>query len=353
MKGHLIPMPIFSRTLKTLLFVLLALSLSLTMVACNRSASEETVAEQPAEDASASVDEAEEAAAEEEAEPPAEVVEPTEAPEPTEVPTEPALSAEPQRIEFQADDGKNLVGYYFPAAVNPAPTVILMHWAGGDNRDWVAIAPWLQNRPDDLAAFPDWAAPIGADCPEQVTGEWLDPSWFSPMPAEASFGVFMFDFRDFCESEKGMVNREEWALDAKAAFDTAAELPGVDAHQLSAIGASIGADGAPDGSLLHNQASSTSLGAFSLSPGGYFDMPYAEVVAELDAMEPAVANWCVTSVGDTYSLDACNSASGEHYQMFTYDDDAHGMMLVTPDRDPDPIVLIQDFLEEIYGVELN
>jgi hypothetical protein len=129
---------------------------------------------------------------------------PTEAPEPTEKPSEPALPAEPQRIEFAASDGKELVGHYFPAAVNPSPTVILMHWARGDQRDWTAIAPWLQNRPDEMAATPDWADAIGPDCGAPFGGPWLDPSWFPPMPDDLSYGVFIFDFRDFCESEAGL-----------------------------------------------------------------------------------------------------------------------------------------------------
>ncbi len=46
---------------------------------------------------------------------------PTLPPTPTFTPTIPPLPPEPQRIEFQAEDGTKLVGLYYPAAVNPAP----------------------------------------------------------------------------------------------------------------------------------------------------------------------------------------------------------------------------------------
>ena len=71
-------------------------------------------------------------------EPPASV--PTEPPVSTEPPapsqTLSGLDANPQRVEFQAEDGKNLVGYYYPSKYADAPIVILMHWAGGDLCDW-------------------------------------------------------------------------------------------------------------------------------------------------------------------------------------------------------------------------
>ncbi|NIM96397.1 MAG: hypothetical protein GTO18_22080 [Anaerolineales bacterium] len=284
-------------------------------------------------------------------------VPPTEVPAPTQEPTVelglPPISAEPQRVEFQAQDGKNLIGYYFPAAVNPAPTVILMHWAGGDQRDWLAIAPWLQNRPDELAEFAGWAEAIGSDCGPQFEGPWLDPSWFPAMPPDLSFAVFTFDFRDFCESEDGVGIQLEWALDAKAAFETASELPGVDPHQMAAIGASIGADGAPDGCLLHNGGGETCLGAFSLSPGNYLTMIYADVIADLRSEEPPKPVWCLTAKEDVDSVETCLSASSDLYRTQIYDGDEHGMMLVTPEFVPNPMDWIQDFLEVVFSVEIN
>jgi len=228
-----------------------------------------------------------------------------------------------------------------------------MHWALGDQRDWLAIAPWMQNRPDELTDVPDWNAAIGADCGEQMVGPWLDASWFPSMPEAVSLAVFTFDFRDFCESESGTNSRSEWALDAKAAFATVSELHGVNPNKIVAIGASIGADGAVDGCLLHNKESSTCLGGMSLSPGNYLNMLYTDVVAELDGAEPPVPVWCLAADGDTVSSDACRSAYGNQYRMYIYEGDAHGVMLLVPGHDQDPMVLIQDFLEETLGVEIK
>ncbi|OGO19547.1 MAG: hypothetical protein A2Z14_06490 [Chloroflexi bacterium RBG_16_48_8] len=278
---------------------------------------------------------------------------PTTTPEPTQVPTEEtgpvALPAEPQHVEFQAEDGKNLVGYYYPAGVNPAPAVILMHWAGGDQRDWLAIAPWLQNRPEELATFPGWEAGIGAECREQLMGPWLDPSWFPPALKDVSFAIFTFDFRDFCESEAGLENPEGWLLDAVAAFKTVSGLPGVDPDQIVAIGASIGADAAPDGCSEFIVGGGVCLGGFSLSPGSYLGIPYDEVVTQLDEEEIPV--WCLAAKGDPPSAFTCLSASGEHYQTTMYEGEEHGMMLIKPELVPNPLALILEFLEEAFGIE--
>ena len=65
---------------------------------------------------------------------------------PTQPPVIPPLPPEPQEITFQASDGQTLRGYYYPAAVNPAPLVVFMHWMGGDMSDWYKIAVWVHNR---------------------------------------------------------------------------------------------------------------------------------------------------------------------------------------------------------------
>jgi len=270
-------------------------------------------------------------------------------------PAAPPLAVLPMRIQFTAEDGQELVGYYFAAASNPAPTVILMHWYPGDQRDWLAIAPWLQNRQDELAEAEGWEMAIGLDCRPQKEGPWLDPLWFPPMPEEISFNVFIFDFRGHCESQPAIGSDNDKTLDAKAAFAEVSLLNTTDPNRIVAIGASIGADGAPDGCLLHNQDSDTCLGALSLSPGSYLGMEYAGVVKDLDGSEipPAVPVWCFAADGDIPSQMACESASGDHYKSFLYAGTDHGMQLISPSYDPNPLVLIQDFLEESLEVEIN
>ncbi|MCJ7434835.1 MAG: hypothetical protein MUO77_15235, partial [Anaerolineales bacterium] len=104
------------------------------------------------------------------------------------------LSADPQRVDLQAEDGKKLVGYYYPSKYANAPIIILMHWAGGDLCDWSAMSPWLQNRADENPAQI-------ARC-EGSAGTSLK-SILPPMTLEVSFAVFAFDFRGFGESEAG------------------------------------------------------------------------------------------------------------------------------------------------------
>jgi hypothetical protein len=95
------------------------------------------------------------------------------------------LPLDPQEITFTASDGQELTGYYYPAAVTPAPVVVFMHWNAGDKSDWYEVAPWLQNR--------------GLDNPFENPGTeaWWDPSWFPAVPEDASYGVFIFSFRGY------------------------------------------------------------------------------------------------------------------------------------------------------------
>ena len=258
---------------------------------------------------------------------------PTEAPPPTKEPALEPLPPEAQEIEFRAEDGQSHLGTYYPAAVNPAPTIVLMHWAPGDQGDWVEIAYWLQNRG------------LGGQSPNPENAPWLDPAWFPEMPAEQSFALFTFTFRG-CEGGCGSFESEGWLLDAQAAMKTAQGLDGVDPQRITAIGASIGADGAPDGCYWLNLENENScLGAFSLSPGSYLTVPYADAVDALGAEQPPKPDWCLSATGDVDSAQACQSASGDHYRMVQYDGSMHGMMLIDPNVEPNVLLLILEFLE--------
>ena len=266
-------------------------------------------------------------------EPPPTEVPPTEAP-PTDTPAPtslPPLPAEPQRIEFETQDGQLLVGTYYPAAINPADTVVLMHWAPGDQRAWVEIAKWLQNRGEAGASE------------GQAESPWLDPSWFPAVPDGLSFAVFTFDFRG-CVGGCSEFAPDGWLLDAMAAMETVKALPGVDPSRLVAIGASIGSDGAVDA------CGEGCMGALSLSPGSYLTVPYADAVAALGDEEPAKPAWCLAAEGDQDSAEACRSASGDHYWANIYPGAGHGMQLVRPETDPDTLVVILDFLALALGL---
>jgi hypothetical protein len=231
--------------------------------------------------------------------------------------------------------------------------VILMHWAGGNQRDYCVLAPWLQNRLDEAPAEMPGCTEAPSAFQWGGPTPWWDPSWFPLMPDGSSLAVFTFDFRDFGESETGMAARSEWAQDALAAFHTAATLQGVDLSRMVAVGASIGADGAVDGCLLYNQAAGGEgcLGGFSLSPGDYLEMSYPEVVASLDTSDPAVPSWCLAGEYDAPALQACQAASGDSYFSQIYlGREEHGMKLVDPRFEPTALELLLEFLVLMLGL---
>ena len=248
-----------------------------------------------------------------------------------------ALPPEPQEVTFQASDGQAHTGYYYPAAVNPAPVVVLMHWAGGDMSDWYEIAPWLQNR--------GLANPF----PNPGDDPWWDPSWFPPIPEGASYGVFIFSFRGY-EPSGGNGSPEGWLLDAQAAMQTAATLEGVDPTQIAAIGSSIGADGAPDAcAWMNEQTPGSCQGALSLSPGGYLNIPYPVPVQTLGENQPPVAAWCLASENEIGICESAQVVGNPAYQIFMIPGGQHGNMLLRPNLDPLPMQIILDFLVETVG----
>lgn len=240
------------------------------------------------------------------------------------------LPADPIPMPFQASDGVELNGTFYPSETNNAPLIVLMHWAPGDQTDWRAVAAWLQNRGLEVET--------GAE-------PWLDPSWFPGISDDYSFNVFTFTFRG-CEGGCQTFDRQGWLLDVEAAMTHIIGIENVDLSKVLTIGASIGADGAAYGCHYYNSELGGCQGALSLSPGGYLGVPYADEVANLEAeMIPRPA-WCLYADGDAEASAACQSASGDLYQATEYADSAHGMALIEPDRDPNPLDLILAFIEQ-------
>jgi len=218
---------------------------------------------------------------------------------PPPAPTTPPFSAETQRVEFNAEDGTTLIGYYYPAPVVNAPVVVLMHWAPGDQKDWtnIGMVDWLTHKKLDGFA-----------------GE------FPSMP----YAVFTFDFRGFGESG-GQFDPAGWLMDAKAAYETAQSLPGIDPTKIAGIGSSIGADAVVDA------CGNICKGALSLSPGGYLNIPYKEAVALFNQNTTNRVNIrCIASEGDRESAPACQSATGEFYESVIYPGNLHGTEFLTP-----------------------
>jgi pimeloyl-ACP methyl ester carboxylesterase len=258
---------------------------------------------------------------------------PTATPEPTPAAAA-GLPAEPQVVNFEATDGEPNEGVFFPAALDGAPVVVLMHWAGGSACDWQAIAPWLQGRE------------VAWECPPAREGPWLDAGWFPALPEGASYNVFVFSFRGCGDQGCTAFNIEGWLAEAQGAMLAAASLDGVDPARTVAVGASIGSDGAADGcAYLNEQEGKLCRGAFSLSPGSYLTVPYDEAVTAIDADgHPA---WCLYAPEDAKAVETCESASGEHYELLAYPNGGHGMVLIQPGLDT--LEKMLDFLALTVG----
>ncbi len=253
------------------------------------------------------------------------------------------LPPDPQIVTITTEDNFTLTGYYYPAGVENAPVVVLMHWMMGDHNDWNEVAVWLQNRglknpfenPGDGAQF-----------------RWWDPSWFPAVPAEKSYAVLDFSFRDCkpwtagCQS----IQKANWVKDAIAVLKFARGLEGVDPNQIAAIGSSIGADGAADGcALLNIEFPGVCKGALSLSPGDYLDVSYVATIKQLGSSDPPTPIWCIAEPAEFGICQSAESAGNTAFKSFSITDGNHGNMLLKPDLDPLPMQLILDFLDEVFN----
>lgn len=248
------------------------------------------------------------------------------------------LPAAPVTMSFTARDGVELQGTLYPAELVNAPVIVLLHWAPGDQSDWRAVAAWLQNRGLQVE-------PGGTDEP------WLDSSWFPEFADEYSFNVFTFTFRG-CEGGCQAFDREGWRLDVEAAMNEVIRMDNIDRSRVLTIGASIGADGAAYGCHYYNTELGGCQGAFSISPGGYLDLPYAQEVASLEAELIGRPAWCLYAEGDGESAAACQETSGLLFRAVDYGGSLHGMRLINPEQDPNPLNLILDFIHDYLQCDI-
>ncbi len=252
-------------------------------------------------------------------------VPPSRTPPPT-IPPKP----EPTRIEFQAEDGRTLIGYFYPSVDPNAPVVVLMHMMGTTQKDWVklGLVDWLQN----------WPARSGGGA---LFAPALQSAIYPLIPQGISFNVFTFDYRGFGESLPLMPDKMTgnefdqwitgWVLDSKAGYERAMTLPGVDQTRIVGIGASIGADGVVDA------CADGCLGALSLSPGDYLNVKYTTAVKKIDDSGKPV--WCIAHEKDKPSAQTCKAASGTQYKSIIYsegggDNGTHGMMFLFSEQAP-------------------
>jgi hypothetical protein len=247
-----------------------------------------------------------------------------------------ALPPDPQPITITTEDGGELHGYYYPAAVNPAPLVVLMHWSGGDMSDWYAIAPWLQNR-GLVDPFPNPGDP--------KLYRWWDASWFPVIPADRSYGVLIFTFRG-CVNSRCTIYEDPWLQDVHAAMLKAYDLESFDQARIVTIGSSVGADGAVIGcEFLNEQHPGACKGALSLSPGS-FRVLTLSTITHMGKSKPSTPAWCIADELDFTTCRLAENAGNPSYKDFLVPNGGHGNNLLRPDLDPLPMQIILNFLSE-------
>lgn len=240
---------------------------------------------------------------------------------------------EPTRVEFAAEDGHALAGYFYPSWKTNAPVILLVHQYGITQDQWLAygMVDWLQNWPPDSAAR----------------------GLFPAMPVDQSFAVFTFDLRGFGESGPAIPNNlsdEEfnvwganWVLDIKAAVEQIKSLPGVDASRIAIIGANNGADASV-------AACEDCLGVLALSAGSYAGLDTKTNAEKLDAAGKVV--WCFsTEKSQGSDVATCSSLTGSKIKWVNFPGDGRGMQLIRDDKAPEGIgANVLEFLLTAFDV---
>lgn len=242
---------------------------------------------------------------------------------------------EPSRVEFAAEDGHALVGYFYPSWKSNAPVVLLVHQYGLAQENWVkfGLVDWLQNWPPDGAAH----------------------GLFPAMPVDQSFAVFTLDLRGFGESGPAIPNNlsdEEfnqwgagWVMDVKAAVEQIKSMPGVDANRIAIIGANNGADASV-------AACGDCLGVLALSAGSYAGLDTKTNAEKLDAAGKVV--WCFSAEKSAGSdVATCSSLAGSQINWINFPGDGRGMQLIREDKAPEGIgANVLEFLVTTFGVAI-
>ena len=240
------------------------------------------------------------------------------------------LDPEPLEVNFITEDGVEIEGLYYPAAENPAPLIVLVHWARGDMTEWEQIAFWLQDR-GLLVRSPDY------------NNSWKSSDWFPAYESEEPLGVLVFTMRD-CQDGCQTYSPAGWLLDIEAVMLKAAQLQGVDKDRIITAGASIGADGALYGCAWMNQVGFGSCkGSFSLSPASLLTLPYDELANQLIGSEPPLPVYCLFGLRDDASVETCSDIAGLIPVDYGYIEN-HGFELIQPGQSTDPLVLLNEFI---------
>ena len=256
--------------------------------------------------------------------------------------------AAPQRHEFNAQDGTELVGTFYPAASCSAPIVILYHQFGSNKESWTDLALWMQNRGSETAASGRFLA-----APRRQY------SWFPPLPLDLSLAVFAVDFRDHGESEEtgSGLDGAGFLMDAQAALDFAKTLPNVDAERVITMGASIGSDASVDVCLTldgalpaADQDDKGCIAAIPLSPGSYLGPVYEDVVTRLADPPFHIRIHCFATELDGQSPELCQADLPGMVTNTVYPGRSeHGTAMLREALEPNIGEILHDFLLEVLG----
>lgn len=200
----------------------------------------------------------------------------------------------PQEVNFKSVDGTTIDALYWPPVKAGAPGAVLMHMMGGSKADWSQFATLLQ----------------GASLAQSGSSAQATPR----------FGVLAIDFRGHGGSGGSSSDHTGMLGDAQAAMAYLQAMPDVDKTRIVMIGASIGSDAAVD------ECGEGCIGAISLSPGGFLDIPYNDALKKMGS-KPVL---CVAAADDTTSADTCNQGETvglNDYQVQIYQGPAHGTAL--------------------------
>ena len=247
------------------------------------------------------------------------------------------LPPEPIEILFNASDGQELSGLYFPAAEKPAPIIVLMPWSRGNQSEWEEVAYWLQGRGLLVRVL-------------NSRETWKSSNWYPERTLNMPLGVFTFNFRS-CEGEDGCQAYlpAEWLLDAQAALIAASQLEGADPGKILAAGASNGADGAVDSCAWMNTTDQgTCLGAFALSPSSSLTVDFHNAADALLSQENPALVYCLYGLKDDASQETCEDYPEIRAISYGYVED-HGLELILVDRRPDPLKVLEEFIVEALG----
>lgn len=244
----------------------------------------------------------------------------------------PSFNPHGQRIVFRAEDGQELVGYYYIAPKPNAPVVVMMHqFLSNQAQAWPIsdLIPWLQNYPVQ-----------GSDAIPTPSAQGLLPN----MPPGVHFNVLTFDFRGHGESGGRYVayltdEAKKWYLmDARAAYALARALPNADPNRVIGFGTSIGAD------AVLNACYEGCAGTFSISPGSYLGQDWTADAYRVSSAGKPVR--CMFSFNDGNTASTCTSLPvTAYYRIAAYEGKKHGEDFLVPRKmEPTFGQILLDFL---------